>query len=113
MASVKMLSLISALLIPTLLAVSSYYTIPLVSAASAPQTTPSGYATKPFAFMYNCNFTSHATPPAKNTTTIAFNQQEYKANHWNLNATLTGPKGGYACMVDVIPSHIAARYGLH
>lgn len=112
MESVKMVSLISALLIPAVLALSSYHTILLVSAASAPQTTPSGYATKPFAYMYNCNFTSHATLPAKNTTTIAFNQQEYKANHWNLNATL-GPDSGYSCMVKVIPSHLAARYGLH
>ena len=113
MGAVKIVSLILVFLIFTPSLVSSYNIIPLVSAVSAPPTMPSGYETKPYAFMYNCNFTSHAGPPSKNTTSIAFNQQEYKANRWNLKPLHSTLLGGYACIVGVIPSQIAARYGLH
>jgi hypothetical protein len=69
-------------------------------------TTPSGYATKPGAFLSKCNFISNAVPDLKNATSIAFNQHELGVNHWTLKPSANGPtSGAYICILEVVPNH--------
>ena len=68
-------------------------------------TTPSGYATKPGAFLSKCIFDSNAVPDIKNVTNIAFNQHDLGVNHWTLKHSPNGPeRGAYVCILDVVPN---------